>query len=473
MSDATLLVDVKRKPAAAARAELVSAPTPFAPLDAEKMAEDLDLERFAREEGWKELPATDSTEPSPTERRIRSQFVEAVSDYNQVLESGLQAKSLQINALAGKVKKNADDARNVPSFLDIEARKFEDKYGKLIRQKKADSAAVEQEYLKFREEAGLDRPAHDPRGRLDSVIIYLVFFVLIAVEAICNAGLFATNLDGGLMAGGLMALLFSLINGATGFFVGRCLMPWLHVRRWRWWAASGVGLWAVLLVAYGFVVAQYRDCLQLDIDSPQAQALANFLSHPFALSDIFSYLLLALTVFIGAMAAREGFRSNEDPYPGYAAISRKLSEKSAEWRRCVAQGQAFIEKTHGEMEKQLEDCSNAADAAAQQIQLCMKDKSLIIVQYEAAVEKAQAAVEGLILRFREKNAHERKTKAPAYFDAGVSVDRDCVRTDFDQAPDEQLLAECKQQVEALKADFPQIQKQLIARYQALLQTWSK
>lgn len=98
---------------------------------------------------------------------------------------------------------------------------------------------------------------------------------------------------------------------------------------------GGMGLPRLLFclsLLIGFLVAHYRDALQIPLEelSPNQTAeriaLQTFLENPFGLSDIYSWMLLLLTLVFGILACFDGYRF-DDPYPGFSSIAKSTTNR--------------------------------------------------------------------------------------------------------------------------------------------------
>ena len=155
-----------------------------------------------------------------------------------------------------------------------------------------------------------------------------LLLLIITLEGAINAGLFATNMDGGLLSGFGIALLASALNAGVSFAFGLFLIPYINHKnallKLGGWIAFAC--WIAITVVIAFAIAHYRDALQAgDTFEATKVAWTTFSEAPFTLTDFLSWLLWALTLFMGSCAAADGY-TFRDPYPGYSKENTKYEE---------------------------------------------------------------------------------------------------------------------------------------------------
>lgn len=445
--------------------------SPFPPLESDEIIKGLDLVYVAKNLAWKEEPSSDSKLRSVQELQIDNYYPDAVAKYNQILKAGIDNKTKEIEKLADDVKQNDNNARNIQKMFDIEGQKILDQYEHFFEKEKKELEAAEKQFYDFREKNHITRPAGKPRNKYDKLYTVFMFLFLVGLESIFNAGLFSTNLEGGLIAGAAMAGFFSVFNVTISFFFGKFIIPHFYIKAgpWKYITPLCTFAWIVALFFYSLIVGHYRDCLQMDIDRPEVAALNTLASSPFQLSDIFSWLLCVLTIVVGIGAAYHGFKSNADPFPGYSELSEKRNRALHNWNKFASKRHNLIENKFNEYSSKLQNYCSTVSGAAGNLRLCIQDKELIFTQYQSALASARAAVIALIQKFRSVNASERKTKPPAYFSSTEVI---FLKADEVQAPDMNLdykiYAECQAISKSLDDDLPAIKQELLDKYQLLL-----
>lgn len=92
-----------------------------------------------------------------------------------------------------------------------------------LKRKKKELEAAEKQFYDFREKNHITRPAGKPRNKYDKLYTVFMFLFLVGLESIFNAGLFSTNLEGGLIAGAAMAGFFPYLMLRFHFSLGSLL----------------------------------------------------------------------------------------------------------------------------------------------------------------------------------------------------------------------------------------------------------
>jgi hypothetical protein len=223
------------------------------------------------------------------------------------------------------------------------------------------AASRQKAYLRFRKTHRREDVPHFPVGV--NLAFWWVFAVfLVVVEAAVNMSFFAQGLRGGLIAGFFQAFIAAGFNVAAGLAIGRIGIPFInHVQpsyRLGGWIALGVALAIMLALALG--VAHYREALMHGAASAQSEAIKSFVSSPFGLMELSSWLLFAVSMGFGIIALFDGYKMS-DPYPGYKKVYVKWQEAEAAYRSGVQQLRDHINKKKEETLKRI-------DGTAAQIQ---------------------------------------------------------------------------------------------------------
>jgi hypothetical protein len=206
----------------------------------------------------------------------------------------------------------------------------------------------------YRRRHHLERPAHEPQSMLKWAAIALV---LVVVESVLNAGLFAEASALGLVGGVLTALLISVINVACGSLAAYFGRNVNHVN----WFRKLLGLGAVLAGiacagAFNLAVAHFRDAVETleDWDEAARAAWQSLLSTPLALDSVMSALLIVLGLLITLLAALKTYHSM-DPYPGYAKEEASVRRSRAVYADTLTQAIAQLDESRDEAINTLKD----------------------------------------------------------------------------------------------------------------------
>lgn len=189
---------------------------------------------------------------------------------------------------------------------------------------------------------------------------YSIICFILACETVGNGSLFAN--ENGLAGGFVLALIPAILNAIIGYALGRFFRQTYHIKRYKrrngWLIVSFVFLIILILnlaithyrsameqVSYAQTMIEktigedeqkYKEIIELGVEKISLQS---FLSAPFDLSGIQSWLLFLLGIVCSLITAHEAF-GLDDPYPGYGDVIRhyeKAQEDYDEKREEVAE----------------------------------------------------------------------------------------------------------------------------------------
>ncbi len=401
----------------------------FTDIDLPALSGQLRLEELGQEYGRQNLPASDSTSLDPVEQRIveviQNRILKTRSEY-ELADQNLATASrvAEIDAGISRVRDMVEE-----SLVDLrtQARASHDEV--FLRRERAQRC--KQEVKDFREENGLKREARPNRTRQPQVFILVV---LIAIEGLLNGSILARGLEGGLIAGWIIALGLAAMNTVAAFLLGWMSHNLVHIKVSRKLAGALVLLgWLAWMVSLNLGVAHYRDALGgPDPDSAGATALAELRSHPLSVRDFQSIMLLALGILFSAVAFYDGF-GMDDSYPGYGAVTRKWEEACEEFQE-VKKHQLLtlgilkdqrISRVRGEIDYLANMNSRLPDEIRRQRALAAR--------WEHDVERLERAANTMVATYREANRRARSSPPPAHFGLPLSIARsdNPVRVDLD------------------------------------------
>lgn len=196
-----------------------------------------------------------------------------------------------------------------------------------------------------------------------------------------------------------------------------------------------------MVLFIGFVVAHYRDALQIPLEdllpgqTAASIALETFSSSPLALSDIYSWLLLLLTVFFGVSSCIDGY-CYDDPYPGYSAVSRKYMAVTDRWADAIEERRFEINQTKEEFLNLFKEYISTVQNGLVHAKKTFHSKQLTLTAYQDAHRSADKAFQSLVSEFRSENSKYRTTPPPVYFSQKEVLDLnaspDVPNTDYTQ-----------------------------------------
>ena len=392
----------------------------LAPLDVEKVAQYYDIDRTATALGKQELPNTDDPIRIDQERQIEQIYQDTVTRYHNYVVSNIER-------FDNDFEKSKHEAESTFDSLDMLVAEYENKnfdiktdYDKNLKKEREDFERAGAAYNAYVLENHLSNRPCKLRSISSKTVSILFLFVLVIIESLINANLFASNLDGGLFAGAFYAFLASLFNSAFCFLVG--LLGLVYLVHYKF-SKKLIGFLSIILFFCGtiliaLIVAHYRDALQSVEEGAEILALNTFKDSPFELADIYSWFLFFLTLFVGFSSALDGFFYRES-YPGYE--SKELSYRKAleQWDYFCKEIKEHQERVRDETLKVSIESIGKLDNDIIFLRNCFNPKQNLLIKYENSRLTAEKDVRSLIQRFRTKNMEARSTKAPSYFNEPI------------------------------------------------------
>lgn len=384
------------------------------PIDTEQLAKELKVVEDAETLGRKDLPATGSSGLTGPEAKIVQVIEKARQDYLDWGADRLKVLNQQIKA--------ADIASMLARVRDL-VDEFERKASERIDRWAAELAALaksvehrEQDYAAFVRENQISRPPNCPTNSAKLLRrAWLGAFVL--VEGAANSVFFAQGVWGGLVEGFFYAAMFAATNVLIGYVSGRYVWPERNhvapLRKAIGWIGVPVTVAAIVLMA--FVIGHFRDAATSGNMANGAQvALAQLKDAPFALKDIYSWLLAGISVAFaaGALLASYGL---DDPYPGYGNVYRDLVEAKTDWESQLQGVRDELSEMKDEALEQLDSLLERMKTELRKLDESIGNKQGVEQRLITAFAHVDLCLEALILKFRTANELNRNTERPEYF----------------------------------------------------------
>jgi hypothetical protein len=383
------------------------------PIDTERFARDLELDRHARERGKDELPGSTATNLDAHEQQIIQRLESEWSWHGAALANDMKAYASRLLAVTVHTEFARLDllARDALTKLRSANHRAESELGPL----REAYLAARNELAAFREKHRLNRVARNPASR-PTTIGWLV--ILVSVEALANAIFFAKGSDLGLLGGLWTAVCISAINVVVAFAIGLYPLRWINSRnliiKIFGFITALIGF-AGIVIVHGFA-AHFREVPSTTTESEAFNVARDAtLSNPFLLSDLNSYYLFGIGIVWAIFAISKGY-GYDDPYPGYGS----------HYRRARDAREHYSDEHHDlfdELDVIKNDTVRSIDSGIVRIPLFPQQAAEIREEREALRQKfkgyeasVQTAANQLLARYRDLNRLSRKTTPPKYFD---------------------------------------------------------
>jgi len=360
-----------------------------------------------------------------------------------------------------------DRMRSIPSRLDQKLEQLGGKYQARLRQEEKSLDQAKQELREFKTKHGIKREADYPESRAWQTYILVGTCLL---EAAMNGFFFRQGLQGGVLAGAILAFLIALVDIGIVFFLGRGAVwvaygtQWIH----RIIGALASIIFAVWVSSYNLLTAHVRESLREDLTMTEALqvALSNFLNNPTAIEQADSVFLIASGVLFSLLAFYSGMEW-EEKIPRYGKLSRRVDERRDEveyWRRKLI-NEAIEEKE--EADEKLQDLMEDAEDEYRLLEYYVERKDVLLNNVEQCIRHYRDATVALIREYRDLNMRARSAEPPDYFDEAVEVEL-IQPPEYDLEKDKRRLEEKQAAIESIRQEIGQIQKQIQTNYQRRL-----
>ena len=419
-------------------------------IDIEQVAKELDLENEAKKLAAAGLPLADQASLTVPEakavqriEKARHDFVEWASTRLGSLNDGLARRDVSVLVNEALLSGRRFERAAASTVAAHEA----------LLSELADNAAIrERELEDFRDRNQLARPATYPEGSA-TFARYAVLLALIVFEGAANAYFFSQGLESGLIGGFLAAGLFAAVNLVTAFVLGKYAVPLLfhHNRAIIALGAAAAVFAVVCMLAVGLTIGHFRDALIADAAEPARSAWLALRSSPFALRDVMSWLLFAVSVLFAVFALFDGL-SSDDRYPGYGQVARRARQSRDDYLGELHSVRTALEDLKDDELGVLERNAQKARTFAAESAALLRDKNWARTKVETALLDAENCLDTLLKIVRDTNRmHRGAAPTPAYFDTRPNL-QPLVLPDFGTIEDKAKLSDQERLVERLLAE---------------------
>lgn len=438
------------------------------PLDLDTLKAELDIEHQARRLGEVGLPKPTDSVLSGPENSIVQRLEGERRDY--LNWATLRLKNIHTRMHGCDITKTVNRALEAAHEFERTANSRLGDYQVEVARLKTAALEREEALRLFRLDNDLNAAAKVVSAWRHAALIFLTLLIVF-IEGALNANFFARSLDGGLIQGFGYAFGLALMNVSAALAIGHFgLTQKNHVkplRRLIGYLSLPVAL--ALMTLMGLVIAHFRDSLAQGLDSsaidPGALALHTLVNSPLVLSDIYSWLLFAFSLFFGLISFAEGYYWL-DRYPGYSRVQQAADKAVDEYEECLGEVRETLEELKNEHLTALENNLDQARASVLGYKEQIQEKRSTRLRLQQALHKAENMLDALIAIFRTDNTLHRRNKGgevPAYFAHKVEF-QPIELPDFDTCTDEAALLEQEQMLARLLERVEQIRAEIQASY---------
>jgi hypothetical protein len=384
----------------------------FPEIDIDKVDRELKLRDRAVARGQANLPQT-------SEDSLDAVEMDVISRIEEIRRRGLENYENNRSIYASRLRV----AHTARSEIEMIASKARGDFASEVKSYRTEMAKMVQDVQKwdaaleaFQERNGLDRPAYESPSILKTLAI-LAFFLI--AETLLNGVLFAGKNELGLVGGGFIAVLVSVVNIGIAGFSGHFARYARH--RNAIGKLFGIVVILVWLAGSFFLnlgVAHFRDAVETlgDWAAATQTSMDTLLATPFDLASIESWLLMSLGCLVSIGTFLKFLLSGE-PFPGYARISERR-------RRAVIDFEEILQDALGSLEERRDAAIEALNEASDLVRERLGDaidalygRRMMHSHLQAFLEQCDVKATLLLKRYRDENRALRTEDAPSHFDS--------------------------------------------------------
>lgn len=444
---------------------------PLEGFDLETVAMEINLYEKAAELAENELPPSDAVSRISDELAIDDRIQKIITKNLNWTVPNVENIDMRIRDLKSEVQNKVSEVRLFPIGFKQRVIAELQKKEHLRKDIQEEYLTQKEEYMKFRKRNGLTYPMDIPESNFGRWNYWLIIAFWVLVDGICNASFFGMSNEMGLLGGFFQAGALAVVNTGVMCFLGYAFGVYiLHinaVKKTMGWLSVALSIFVALFIA--FMIAHYREMME-NTGGTMVRAFASFVEHPFYLESFSSWILLGVTLFIGGVAWREGYRMRG--YPGYKRKQKNYNVVSKIWMQEQYSIRKAITKIKNEYLNRLavgvKQCRNVVQTMRKEVQ----SKDNLIVTYQNARQSATKLHQGLIGLFRDTNRKLRQTPAPRYFDNYDDIDMSYLPLPIFENRQEQLerIDALRRRVESLANDMDRIQQEIMTAYTRYCET---
>lgn len=396
-----------------------SSPLTFPQLDVEKLKVKLNLKDIALERGAQNLPSVDDNSGDDVEQRIVNFLNDEIAEATEGFYDNQRAFEVRINELTSLGSIGKIDAISTLASSDFKAQ-IHQRQDQLYHAR-ANVTAAEQDIIKFKEKNGLDQTARYPENK---AIYITVVVLLMVIETVFNGQFFAKGHDLGMVGGFFTAFIPSLLNVLLGLGIGNFALRLINNINAKKRVMGGLMLFCLvsIVAVMNLAVAHYRSAMVGMVEDADQQALENFLSSPFSLGEVESWLLMLMGITFCTVATID-FWKMDDPYSGYGAISRAHKVSLTNYASMKFDAIEDLQELRDTRIEELDTAFSQISSRYNEANAIFDSQRRWQTLFKVHLDHLEGVGRDLVGYYRNTNQIARTEKAPAYFHTEWSMEK--------------------------------------------------
>lgn len=397
----------------------------FLPLDNERLARRLDLDKKAQQRGANNLPPEDQDIPDDIELAIESEVSNfARQAHNSLLDYLKTFRERTASILASD---SSDRVRSIAQSTTTSMFAQVRTGSGILFSEKRDFVRANLDLTTFTEQNGITRPASYPDSRF---LLFSILALMLVGESAANAALIGDASEFGILQGFTEMIGISFINLVAGFAAGRVLVPQLSRKN-----VISRGFFGLLVIAalaailtFNLLVGHYRDVIaisasDLGIVDFGARAVQRLKDNPLGLQDFKSWIFMFLGIIFSGGALIDGIKW-DDAFPGYGPRDRMHKSLVQKYGRDFERLQDELKKLADAGIQDIDEISERASYHEQELKAISERITGLREKLEAYYAQLERDGQQLTQRYRQGNIAARSSKPPKYFNTKFVVPAD-------------------------------------------------
>lgn len=393
----------------------------FEQYDLDELKEELNIVALAKMQARENKPLTDATHLDVNEQKITSFFNDRLSSVKQEIYKKVASydhmamRVSDITTILTEAKYASEEfVQNITTFQESAKQR--------IKEIKHEYNVRKNDLEKFKAKNNITREASYPQSK----ILYIgIIMVILLSETSLNAYFFAKGNELGLIGGAAQALIISLINVVSAFFLGGYLVKKLNLVKkspvMKYGVIAALIGFAVVIVFFNLLVGHLRVQLGIDPEAAYVEAIKTFIANPFGLNE-FDSIILVLVGLLSFLIAFTDFYKMDDEYPGYGQLDRKYQDALIDFNELKEELLEEIEGSSKSILNKLETQQMTSKVIMQELMEVPIFRQKLQDHAREYFRYLDNTYRAMISLYREVNNDNRTDEAPAYFNEPVSLD---------------------------------------------------
>ncbi len=382
----------------------------FPPIDVDRIAASLRLERKGGKQGEKNQPASDEVNLDLIEQEI----VDHVAEFRHMGINNFQEHS---QVYADRIARAAGVSTDIQTAVGDAETNFMaeiNTWNGILANERSDLQLVGEEFEDFRNENRLRRTAHEGGGRLQWFGVSLIILI---VESVLNGVFFANAHILGLLGGVSTAIVISISNIIVAAIVAWTSRNCNHRRVGRKLIGALAFLGGVFFVpVFNLFVAHFRNAAEAGKPWGEAagHAARNIQVNPLGLESFDAWILGIVGILAAIVAGWKTYYSG-DPYPGYGRVWRKMRNARVAYAQRKEDAINTVIEKRDEAVDALQSASENAKSQIAEAVSASNEMTSLRGQFRSFLEQCNQKVNLLLTIYRNANREKRTTPIPEYF----------------------------------------------------------